>query len=59
MMETDNYPPKFVIKGGERAVCRGYLAIMAGLYEADAIKETFGAPMCELDCDDCEHRRGK
>ena len=41
------------IVNGEQAICRKDLAYMVGLFEADAIKETFGAPECELDCDGC------
>jgi len=42
-----------VAVNGVKAVCREYLAFMVGLYEEDAIEETFGAPACELDCEDC------
>ena len=53
-MATRPNSSNFIVRDGERAVCRKYLARMAGLYEGDAIEETFGAPACEMDCEDCE-----
>jgi hypothetical protein len=41
------------VVNGVKCVCRKDLTFMVGLFEEDAIKETFGAPMCELDCEDC------
>lgn len=32
---------------GEPGICRKDLALFVGLYESDAIEETFGAGMCE------------
>lgn len=45
--------PMIKVVNGVKAVCRKDLAVMVGLFEEDAIEETFGAPACELDCEDC------
>jgi len=42
---------RIVKVNGVKAVCRKYLALMVGTYEADAIEETLGATVCELDCE--------
>ena len=40
------------LRNRTKYVCRHFLGIMAGTYEEDAVKETFGAPACELDCNE-------
>lgn len=58
-MERRKLITSLVTVNGEKAVCRKFLAIMVGLFEADSIKETFGASMCELDCEDCVYNKSK
>lgn len=49
-------PSGIVYVNGEKAVCRYHLSAMSGLYEQDAVRETFGVGACELDCEGCAHK---
>ena len=46
-------PDLNVTMNGVKCLCRRALALIAGCYEADAIEQTFGRPVCELDCEGC------
>ncbi len=46
-------PDLYVTMNGVKCCCRRALALLAGCFEEDAIEQTFGRPMCELDCEDC------